>query len=110
VNHVPDTALAAIDDFGEGVLTGAPPPFAVRLRSDLRLQVRPQGDGTARCRYETEHTEAPSTLRDRGSFVTTILDGVDERFRAWGIDPPDAYTYAETVDGWHRYEGVLRCP
>ncbi|MFB6255774.1 MAG: hypothetical protein ABEH58_03445, partial [Haloplanus sp.] len=85
-------------------------PFAVRLRSDLRLRVRPRDNGTARCRYETEHTEAPPTLRARGSFVATIVDGIDGRFREWGIDTPDAYTYTETVDGWHQYDGTLRCP
>jgi len=110
VNHVPDAALDAVDDFGEELLTGAPSPFAVRLRSDLRLHVRPCGDGTARCRYETVHTQSPPTLRDRGSFVTTIVDGIDDRFREWGLEPPDAYTYVETVDDWHRYDGTLRHP
>jgi hypothetical protein len=110
VNHVPDAALDAIDDFGEGLLTGTPSAFAVRLRSDLRLRVRPRDDATAHCRYETAHTLAPPTLRDRGSFVTTVVDGTDGRFREWGIEPPDAYGYVETVDGWHRYDGTLRVP
>lgn len=111
VNHVPDDVLESLDDFGEGLLTGSPPPVRGRLRSDLRVRVRPTGDGgTAVCRYETEHTQAPPTLRDRGSYVTTIVDGVDDRLRAWGIDPPEAYEYVETVDGSHRYEGTLRLP
>ena len=110
MNHGPDAALDAIDDFGEGLLTGTPSAFAVRLRSDLRLRVRPRADGTARCRYETAQTQAPSTLRDRGSFVTTIVDGIDGRFREWGIEPLEADAYVETVDGRHRYAGTLRGP
>ncbi|SDF22193.1 hypothetical protein [Halorientalis regularis] len=110
MNHVPDAALDAIDAFGEGLLVGDPPPITERLRSDLRLVVRTTGDGTARCRFETEHTQTPPTLRDRGSFVVTIVDGTDSRFRAWGIDPPEAYRYTETVDGSHHYEGRLRLP
>ena len=110
VNHVPDAALDAVDDFGEGLLTGTPSAFAVRLRSDLRIRVCPRDDGTARCLYETAHTQVPSTLRDRGSFVTTIVDGIDGRFREWGIEPPEAYAYVETVDGRHHYAGTLRVP
>ena len=110
MNHVPDAALDAIDDFGEGLLTGTPSAFAVRLRSDLRLHVRPRDDGIARCRYETAHTRKPPTLRDRGSFVTTIVDGIDGRFREWGIEPPASYVYVETVDDCHHYEGALHVP
>ena len=80
------------------------------LSSDLRLVVHATGDGAAKCRFETEHTQTPPTLRERGSFVTTIVDGVDRRFRAWGIDPPDAYRYTATADGSHRYEGRLDLP
>jgi len=111
VNHVPNDVLEALDAFGEGLLTGRPPPVEKRLRSDLWVSVRPAGDGeTAVCQYETEHTQAPPTLRDRGSYVTSIVDGVDDRLRAWGIDPPETYEYVETVDGSHRYEGLLRLP
>ena len=110
MNHVPDAALEAIDAFGEGLLVGAPPPITEQLRSDLRLVVRATGDGAAKCRFETEHTQTPPTLRERGSFVTTIVDGVDRRFRAWGIDPPDAYRYTATADGSHRYDGRLDLP
>ncbi len=111
MNHVPDPALEAIDAFGEGHLRGDPTPVRERLRSDLRLRIEPDsGDQTARCRFETEHTRTPRTLRERGSFLTTYVDGVDERLGEWGIDPPDEYTYVETVDGTHRYEGTLRLP
>ncbi|GAA0546562.1 hypothetical protein ABNG02_05860 [Halorubrum ejinorense] len=110
MNHVPDEALAAIDAFGEGHLRGEPTPVRERLRSDLRIRILPEGDRTARCRFETEHTRAPPTLRDRGSFLATYVDGVDDRLRAWGIDPPDAYEYRRTVEGTHRYEGVLSLP
>jgi len=108
MNHVPDEALDAIDAFGEGVLRSEPPPVRERLRSDLRLRVVPDGGTTATCRFETEHTTAPETLRGRGSFVETIVDGIDARFEAWGIEPPEAYRYAGTVDGTHRYEGSLK--
>ena len=109
MNHVPDEALAAIDAFGEDMLGGEPPPVRERLRSDLRLRVLvDDGEATATCRFETEHTTTPETLRGRGSFVTTIVDGIDARFEAWGIEPPGAYRYADTVDGTHRYEGTLR--
>lgn len=136
MNHIPDSALDAIDDFGESLLYGSPPTVQEKLRSDLRIEIsvgsaddsdlrprngntgdttrrQPTGHGTGtvvRCRYETEHTQAPTTLRDRGSFVTTIVDGIDERLRSWGIEPPAAYTYTETVDGVHRYEGQLAAP
>ena len=111
VNHVPDDALAALDAFGEGHLRGDPQPVSERLRSDLRLRIAPPNDGrTARCRFETEHTRTPPTLRDRGSFLATYVNGVDERLREWGIEPPDAYEYVETVDGRHRYAGTLRLP
>ncbi len=111
MNHVPDEALAAIDAFGEGHLRGDAPPVREPLRSDLRLRIVPLDDGrTARCRFETRHTRATETLRDRGSFLATYVDGVDDRLRAWGVEPPDAYEYVETVDGWHRYAGTLRLP
>lgn len=110
MNHVPDEALAALDAFGEGHLRGDPPSVRERLRSDLRLRIERVDEGAARCRFETEHARAPPTLRDRGPFLATYADGVDDRLRAWGIEPPDAYEYVETVDGWHRYAGTLRLP
>jgi len=111
VNHVPNEALAAIDAFGEGHLRGDPPPVRERLRSDLRIRIEVNDDGrTARCRFETEYTRTPPTLRDRDSFLVTYVDGVDERLREWGIEPPPAYEYRETVDGTHRYEGTLTLP
>jgi hypothetical protein len=110
VNHVPDEALAAIDEFGESFLLDAASAVSVRLRRDLKLRVTPTGDGTAVCRFQTTHRQTPPTVRDRGSFVATVVDGVDDRFRSWGIDPPDAYEYDETVDGVHYYVGTLRLP
>ncbi|WP_283403183.1 hypothetical protein [Halorubrum sp. DM2] len=111
VNHVPNEALAAVDAFGEGHLRGDPPAVRERLRSDLRVRITANADGrTARCWFETEHTRAPPTLRERGSFLATYVDGVDERLREWGIDPPETYEYRETVEGTHRYEGTLSLP
>ncbi|PSQ06804.1 hypothetical protein BRC97_05955 [Halobacteriales archaeon QS_6_71_20] len=109
-NHVPDRVLERIDAFGEGLLYGDPPDVAGELRTDLRVRIRATGDRTATCVYLTEHTRAPTTLRGRGSFVTTIVDAVDERLRTWGVEPPPAYRYVDTRDGTHRYEGELRLP
>ena len=61
----------------------------------------------ATCRFETEHTHRPPRLRDRGSYIKTIVDNVERRLEPWGVDPPEAYEYAATTDGWHRYEGTL---
>jgi hypothetical protein len=109
MNHVPDDVLESIDTFGKQLLVGSPPRIESRLRTELFLIITPGEDGeTAQLRYETEHTQAPPVLRDRGPFVTTIVDGVDSRLRSWGIEPPGAYEYTETVDDTHRYEGQLR--
>jgi hypothetical protein len=110
VNHVPDEVLEAVDAFGEGLLAGTPPRVDGRLRSDLRVSIKPDGAGRARCRYEREHTRAPATIRAYGSFVTTLVDGIDNRLRSWGVDPPAEYAYAGTVDGVHRYDGSLGVP
>lgn len=111
-NHVPDEALAALDAFGRGHLEGSPPPVRERLRSDLRLAIDPPatpGDDAV-CRFLTAHTRRPATLRGRGSYVRTIVDGVDDRLRAWGVEPPAAYEYADTENGVHEYAGRLRLP
>ncbi|MFB6250736.1 MAG: hypothetical protein ABEI27_03450 [Halobellus sp.] len=137
MNHIPDSALNAIDDFGESLLFGAPPTVQETLRGDLRIEItRVDSDASityidcgtdsdtepvaptahlstgavARCRYESTHTQAPPTLRALGSFVITIVDGIDQRLRSWGIEPPAAYIYTETVEGTHRYEGLLALP
>jgi len=109
-NHVPDEVTERVDAFGEGLLYGEPPDVVGELRSDLRVRIRTVGDGTATCVYLTEHTRAPATLRERGSFVTTVVDAVDDRLRTWGVEPPAAYRYVDTEDGTHRYEGELRLP
>jgi hypothetical protein len=110
VNHVPNTVVERIDDFGERLLYGDQPDVVGELRDDLRIRIRPTGAGTAVCVYLTEHTQSPPTVRDRGSYVTTIVDGIDARLRAWGVEPPDSYEYVHTEDGTHRYEGMLRLP
>ncbi|MFB6126147.1 MAG: hypothetical protein ABEJ79_02455 [Halolamina sp.] len=111
MNHVPNDALEAVDAFGESLLTGTQSAFSATLREDLRLRVDPdEGGATARCRYEVAHTRTEPTLRAYGSFVTTVVDNVDERFRSWGVEPPAAYEYVETADGRHRYAGRLRTP
>ncbi len=110
MTHVPDEVLEAVDAFGEGLLAGTPPAVDGRLRGDLRVSIRLDGAGGARCRYEREHTRTASTIRSYGSFVTTLVDGIDDRLRSWGVDPPEEYAYAGTVDGVHRYDGSLGVP
>jgi hypothetical protein len=136
MNHVPDAAVEAIDTFGKSRLFGNPEQVNEQLRDDLSIKIRQtRGSSTQMdnasidasedncnkhaksaqssttyiiyCRYETVHTHAPPTLRDRGSFVTTIVDAIDSRLRSWGIDPPTAYTYSNTIDGVHWYDGRL---
>ncbi|MEZ3117760.1 hypothetical protein RYH80_17725 [Halobaculum sp. MBLA0147] len=135
MNHVPDEAVAALDAFGRGILEGDPPPVRERLRSDLRVRIVPGERGraseavssgsrepasetdepasaaaTARCRFLTEHTQTPATLRGRGSYVTTIVDAIDERLVAWGVRPPGEYRYVESRGETHVYEGTLELP
>lgn len=111
MNHVPDDVLDAIDTFGRQLLVGTPDRVEGRLRTDLSVTIVPNGDSeTALIRYETEHTQTPPALRDRGSFVGTIVDGIESQLQSWGIEPPDTYEYTETVEGRHRYEGQLRLP
>lgn len=111
MNHVPDEALEAIDAYGDGLLRTDPPPVRERLRSDLRLRIDvPSGDErTARCQFEMEHPHPRATLREHGSFVATIADGVDDRLAAWGIRPPDAYELVDAA-GTPRYRGTLTLP
>jgi len=110
MNHIPDAVLGAIDEFGERLLLGNPDRMSGTLRTDLWVEIVPDDESTATCRYGTVHTQSPPTIRDRGSFMTTIIDGIDQRLRAWGIDPPAAYTYVDTVGDTHHYEGTLQLP
>lgn len=110
MNFIPDAVLRAVDEFGEGLLVGTPDAICGELRTDLHIEIVPATDSTAICRYKLVHTRSPPTLRDRGSFTTTIIDGIDERLGQWGIEPPTAYTYVATVDGTHQYEGTLQLP
>ena len=136
MNHVPDAAVDAIDEFGKSRLFGNPKQVNEQLRDDLSIRIRliknmstpmdnmsvdmneesrhkqthwsqKSNDYSVHCRYETVHTHAPQTLRDRGSFMTTIVDAIDSRLQSWGIDSPEAYTHTHTVDGTHWYEGQL---
>lgn len=114
VNHVPDEALAALDELGEGLLLGEPTVVAERLRSDLRLRVECDRaaleDGTVPVIFRLEHTTATDTLAGHGSFVGTIVDGVETRLRKWGVDPPETYPHHATEDGWQVYRGVAHLP
>jgi hypothetical protein len=114
MNHVPDEVLAAIDDLGEALLRGEPTILDERLRTDLRVHVacdRTALDvGTAAVTFRLEHTMPADRLRGHGSYVGTIVDNVETRLRAWGIDPPEAYTHHATEDGWQAYRGRVRLP
>lgn len=110
MHHIPDVVLGAIDEFGEELLLGDPQQVSGTLRTDLRVEIVPSDESTAVCRYETVHTQSPAAIRDRGPFVTTIIDGIDTRLREWGIEPPTAYTYVDTVGDTHHYEGCLELP
>ncbi len=110
MNHVPNDVVDAIDEFGESLLLGEPCAVSGRLRQDLRLNITPTDTTTATCRYATEHTQTPPTLRERGSFVTTIVDAIDTQLRAWGVTPPSAYRYTTTVGNTHYYDGTLELP
>lgn len=109
VNHVPDAVLAALDNLGRAALANEPTTVEQRLRSDFRVGIscdRAALDtGTVPVTFRLEHGTTAPTLRDHGSFVGTIVDGVDSRLRAWGIEPPDAYTHRGTDGGWQVYAG-----
>lgn len=111
-NHVPDAALAAIDDLGRALLEDEPTTVDERLRSDLRVRVECDraalNERRATVTFRLDHGSPADTLRGHGSFVGTIVDGVDSRLRAWGIDPPTAYTHRASDDGWQVYAGDAR--
>lgn len=114
MNHVPDEALAAIDDLGRAVLMDDPITLDQRLRGDFRVRIdcdRAALDaGAASVTFRLERGTPAPTLRDHGSFVATVVDGIDSRFRAWGIEPPDVYAHQNTDDGWQVYAGRATFP
>lgn len=116
MNHVPDAALAVLDDLGEGLLVGEARPVDARLRSDLRLVILLTDEalaaGHTTVRFRIEHTRRHDHLREHGAFVATIVDGVETKLREWGIEPPERYAHErdETRDGetWRVYAGEAR--
>jgi hypothetical protein len=112
MNHVPDEVLAAIDDLGWGVLEDEPTTVDERLRSDLWVRIdcdrAALDSGRADVAFRLDHGSAAATLRDHGSYVRTIADGVDSQLRGWGLDPPTAYTHRATEGDWQVYDGTLR--
>jgi hypothetical protein len=114
MNHIPDEALNAVDRLGEALLIGEGSPVQERLRTDLRVRIPCTAAdikaGQTVGRYEIEHTRREPTLRGYGSFIETIVDGIDDRLLSWGIDPPTAYEYSERNDGRYVYAGQLQLP
>jgi len=114
VNHVPDAVLAAIDGFGRSVLNDEPTVVDERLRSDLRVRIdcdrAALTEGHARVAFRLAHGSPAASLRGHGSFVGTIVDGVDSRLRAWGVDPPASYAHGDTDGEWQVYAGRATLP
>jgi len=113
MNHVPNAALAAIDEFGRATLRGESRPVEASLCSDLAVRIAPTpaelAAGAVPVVFRIDGRER-SRLRDHGSFVGTIVDGIEDRLAAWGIDPPDRYRYRDRSGRWRPYVGVARLP
>lgn len=111
MNHVPDEALAALDGLGYGLLVGQPKTIQERLRRDFRLRIPCDqvavDDGTTRIEFRLQHTAALAQLREHGSYVCTIVNSVESRLQAWGLEPPPAYGHHATEEGWQVYAGRL---
>lgn len=114
MNHVPDAALDAIDDLGRSLLTDDPTVVDERLRSDLRIRIdcdrAALTAGAATVTVRLRHGSPARTLRGHGSFVETIVDGVDSRLRAWGVDPPASYAHQGADGEWQVYAGDAALP
>jgi hypothetical protein len=114
MNHVSGPTLAALDALGEALLVGDSMTVDERLRSDFRVTVECDKTAldsrTAPIRFCLEASTPAETLREHGPFVGTVVDGVERRLCAWGLDPPARYTHAGTDDGWQVYTGVLGLP
>lgn len=113
MNHVPNAALAAIDEFGRATLRGESRSVEASLRSDLAVRIAPTpaelAAGEVPVVFRIDGRAHPR-LRDHGSFVATIVGGIGDRLAAWGIDPPERYRYCDRSGRWHPYVGVARLP
>lgn len=113
MNHVPDDALRAIDAFGQGLLRGEIRTVETQLQTELRIEIAPSAAEIAAGRLPVAFSvDGPrqSRLSGYGSFVETVVNGVETRLAAWGIDPPAQYPRQEQSEGWHRYVGTARRP
>lgn len=112
MNHIPDDALAAIDRLGEGILFGEGNPVRERLRTDLRVVIPCTAAdieaGQTTCEFRIAHERQEPTLRGYGSFIETIVDGIDDQLASWGIEPPTGYEYSGERDGRYIYDGRLQ--
>jgi hypothetical protein len=113
MNHVPDAALAAIDELGRATLRGKSHSVETSLRSDFAVRIVPEpadlSAGVFRLVFRIDG-QAHSRLRDHGRFVVMIVRGIERRLMAWGIDPPDRYRYSDRSDRWCRYTGIAHLP
>lgn len=113
MNHVPNAALAAIDELGRATLRGESRPVEASLRSDLAVRIAPTpaefAAGEVPVVFRIDGRAHPR-LRDHGPFVGTIIEGIGDRLAAWGIDPPDRYRYRDRSARWRPYVGVACLP
>jgi hypothetical protein len=113
VNHVPDDAFRAIDALGRGLLRGELRMVETQLRTGLQVEIAPSAAEVAAGRlpvaFAVDGPRQPR-LGEYGSFVETIVSGVETRLVAWGIDPPARYPRQGQSDGRHRYVGIARRP
>lgn len=114
MNHVPDAVLTAIDGFGRSLLEDEPTVVDERLRADLRVRIdcdrAALDEGCAEVTFRLAHGSPAASLREHGSFVGTVVDGVDSRLRAWGVDPPASYPHRDADGEWQVYAGRATLP
>ena len=106
MNHIPDSVLSAIDQFGADLLTRDTEPLNQQLRNDLRVRISLNSSaGQARIEYSISHTQSHAHLRAYGSYVETIVDAIEKRLQSWGIDPPLQYEFVESHTNIQTYSG-----
>lgn len=113
MNHVPDNTLRAIDALGRGLLCGEVRTVETQPRTGLQIEITPSAAEVAAGQLPVAFCvdgARQSRLGEYGSFLETIVSGVETRLAAWGIDPPTRYPRRGQSEGWHRYVGIARRP